>query len=145
MKKSIAKKIATIFLIMMMFNLIFSGYSYAKVREIKLATVNPEKTTNGEQKELKDKEDYEKIRKNQDEKAQVDNRDNPLNKPDDSTLPNREQVNDIMGNGDSRFEEASKEVRGEDPGFLSKTAGIFLPGYLLKSVKTTFLADFFML
>ncbi len=133
MKKSIAKKIATILLIVMMFNLIFSGYSYAKVREIKLATVNPEETTNAEQKELKDKEDYEKIRKNQDEKAQVDNRDNPLYNPDDNTLPNREQVNDITGNGDSRFEEASKEVRGEDPGFLSKTAGIFLSGYLLKS------------
>lgn len=133
MKKSIAKKIATILLIVMIFNLIFSGYSYAKVREIKLATVNPEETTNAEQKELKDKEDYEKIRKNQDEKAQVDNRDNPLYKPDDNTLPNREQVNDITGNGDSRFEEASKEVRGEDPGFLSKTAGIFLSGYLLKS------------
>ena len=61
MKKSIAKKIATILLIVMIFNLIFSGYSYAKVREIKLATVNPEETTNAEQKELKDKEDYEKI------------------------------------------------------------------------------------
>lgn len=140
MKKNIAKNIAILLLIIMIFNLIFSSYGYVKVREVKLSTIAafvPEEAGNneensGEKKDFKDKEDYEKIRKNQDEKSQVDHRDNAMYDPEDNTLPNSEQTNDILGHGDSRFEEASKEVRGEDPGFLSKTAGILLAGQLLK-------------